>query len=323
MCTAISWLAKDHYFGRNLDLDRSYGEAVCVMPRHFTLEFRRMGVQETHYAMIGMATVVDGIPLFYEAANEHGLAMAGLNFPGNAYYGPFQAGKDNVAPFEFIPWILGQCQTVAEAQTVLARMNLADIAFNDFLPPSPLHWMIADRHQSIVVECMRDGMHIHQNEVGVLTNNPPFEHHLANLEQYQHLRNNNENVVRHHLPYVDYCQGLGAVGLPGDVSSKSRFVRMAFNKKNAVGPDTEAAAVGQFFHLLTSVEMVKGACKTDEGTWDVTGYSACINTDRGLYYYTTYGNRRITCVDLHRTDLEGDTVSCFPLVEHESIQYAN
>ncbi len=324
MCTALSFTAKDHYFGRNLDLDRSLGEEVCVMPRRFPLAFRHMGEMQEHHAMIGMAVVVNGVPLFYDAVNEHGLAMAGLNFPGNAYYAPPAEGKENVAPFELIPWVLGRCRTVAEAEVLLSRMNLADIAFSEQIPPAPLHWMISDRERDMVAEAMKDGLHIHENPVGVLTNNPPFEHHLANLQAYRHLRNDNAEAVQEEgLPYVAYCQGLGAVGLPGDVSSMSRFVRMAFGREHAVRPSDETAAVTQFFHLLSSVEMIEGVCKTDEGTWDLTVYSACMNTDRGLYYYTTYENRCIHCVDLHKTDLDGYTVNRFPLVREQSIREQN
>ncbi len=324
MCTALSFTTKDHYFGRNLDLDRSYDEEVCVMPRRFPIEFRKMGHMSTHYAMIGMATVICDIPLFYEATNEYGLSMAGLNFPENAYYAPICDNKDNIAPFELIPWILGQCKTVSEARNLLSRINLANIPFNEQLPPSPLHWMISDKIGSLTVEFMRDGMHIHDNKVGVLTNNPPFEYHIENLKKYTHLRSDNAEVVREDkLPFVSYCQGLGAVGLPGDVSSISRFVRMVFCKENSVCEQDELSSVGQFFHLLTSVEMVKGTCVTDENTLDITGYSACINTDKGLYYYTTYSNRRISCVDMHKTDLESDKISRFPLIQKESIEYQN
>ncbi len=324
MCTALSFKTKDHYFGRNLDLDCSYGEEVCVMPRKYPLEFRKMGKRQEHYAMIGMATVVGGIPLYYDATNEYGLSMAGLNFPGNAYYAPLAEDKDNIAPFEFIPWILCQCKTVNEANDLLLRMNLANIPFSEQLPLSPLHWIISDRGCCITVEFMKDGLHIYNNTVGVLTNNPPFKYHMKNLEKYRHLRNDNRDVVHEdNLEYTAYCQGLGAVGLPGDVSSMSRFVRMVFGKENSVCEDDEKSSVCQFFHLLTSVEMVKGCCKTDEGKWDITIYSSCMNTDKGLYYYTTYNNRRITCVDMNKTVLDSDKVSCFPLIQEENIKYQN
>ncbi len=324
MCTALSLQAKDHYFGRNLDLDRSYGEEVCILPRRFPLAFRQMGELPEHHAMIGMATVADGIPLFYEAANEHGLAMAGLNFPGNAYYAPPSKGKDNIAPFELIPWILGQCKTLAEAEKLLSRIQIVNIAFSDRLPPSPLHWMLSDKSGDLVIEAMRDGLHIHRDPVGVLTNNPPFEQQLANWQNYSRLRNDNLGIEPEQgLPYDAYCQGLGAVGLPGDLSSKSRFVRAAFGRAHATTVGDELFAVGQFFHLLTSVEMTEGLCRTDAGTWDITRYSACINTDRGLYYYTTCQNRRISCIDLHKTEPDSAVVSRYPLAEQQSVWHQN
>ncbi len=322
MCTALSFTTENHYFGRNLDLDRSYGEEVCVIPRNYPLSFRTMGEINSHFAIIGMATVVGGIPLFYDACNEHGLSMAGLNFPRNAYYSPICQGKDNIAPFEFITWILCQCKSVDDARALLNRINLANISFSEQLPPSPLHWMISDKNCSLVAEFMKDGLHLHENRVGVLTNNPPFEYQLENLKKYKDLRIDNSNIsADNNLDYSSYCQGLGAVGLPGDLSSMSRFSRIAFNKEHSVCNSDESSSVGQFFHLLSSVEFIKGACKTDEGAWDITVYSACINTDKGLYYYTTYNNRCITCVDMHKTDLNGSSVSRFSLITDESIKH--
>ncbi len=322
MCTALSLNTRDHYFGRTLDLDCSYGEEVVVMPRKYPLTFRRMGERTEHFAMIGMAAVVAGVPLFYDAVNEHGLCMAGLNFPKNAFFHPIKEDKDNISPFEFIPWILGQCKTVAQARTLLDRINLADIPFSDRLPLSPLHWMISDRTESIVIESMRDGLHIYINPDGVMTNNPPFPRQLENLEKYTALRTDNGNAMSL-LPEEFYCQGLGAVGLPGDVSSMSRFVRIAFGRRNSVCDRDETSSVSQFFHLLSSVEMVKGTCLTDAKTWDYTVYTSCANADKGLYYYTTYGNRRINCVDMHRVDLDGEVLYRYPLKLSEEISYQN
>ncbi len=322
MCTALTFTANDHYFGRNLDLDRSYGEQVCITPRNFPLPFRRMGKLKSHYALIGMATMVDGLPLYSAAANEKGLCMAGRYFPGNACYYPEKDGVDNITPFEFIPWILGQCATVEEARGLLGKMNLVDIPFSEQLPLSPLHWILADGKQCLVVETMADGMHLHENPVGVLTNNPPLPYHLGNLCNYRGLSNATpKNTFGGELQV--YCQGLGGLGLPGDVSSMSRFVRMAFHAQNAVRPEGEKACVGQFFHLLTSVEMPRGSCLTDGGHWDITVYSACVNATRGRYYYTTYGNRQISCVDMHRENLEGDRVIAYDLVLEEQIHHQN
>ena len=112
MCTAATYYSKDHYFGRNLDLEFSYKETVTIMPRNYSFSIRHEADIDNHYAIIGMAYVVDDYPLFYDGINEKGLGMAGLNFPDNAFYMPQEDGKDNIAPFEFIPWILGQCASV-------------------------------------------------------------------------------------------------------------------------------------------------------------------------------------------------------------------
>ena len=166
MCTAVTYKTKDHYFGRNLDLEYSYMETVTVTPRNYPFAFRKMGRMETHYAMIGMAYVADGYPLYYDATNEKGLSMAGLNFPENADYKPFQDGKDNVSPFELIPWILGRCATVAEARVLLQRINLLNEHFSPELPLSPLHWILSDRECSITLESVKSGIKIYDNPVG-------------------------------------------------------------------------------------------------------------------------------------------------------------
>ncbi len=324
MCTALSFKTKDHYFGRNLDLDCSYGEEICVMPRRFPLEFRKTNTIQEHYAMIGMATIVEGIPLFYDATNECGLSMAGLNFPQNAYYGEEKIDQDNITPFEFIPWILGKCKNIKETKELLNHINLVNIPFSESLPLSPLHWMISDKEESIVVEAMKDGLHIHDNPAGVLTNNPPLEYQLFNLNNYRNLKaKNSENTFSNKLLLETYSQGLGALGLPGDVSSMSRFVRTSFNKENSVCEDNENSSVSQFFHLLSSVEMCRGVCQVPSGKYDITVYSSCVNTDKGLYYYTTYDNHQINCVNMHNTDLDGNTISNFQLILDEQINYQN
>ena len=182
MCTAVIY--QNRYFGRNLDFDRSFGESVVLTPRHFP--FPEIALQ-SHYAILGMAHVSENYPLYYDGMNEKGLAMAGLLFSGNAVYQEPTEGKENIPSWAFIPWILGQCESVSEAENLLENLNLTDIPFCESLPPSALHWMIADRERSIVVESTEEGLQVYQNPVGVLTNNPPFPFHLKNLQQYLNL----------------------------------------------------------------------------------------------------------------------------------------
>lgn len=324
MCTAVTYRPFDHYFGRNLDLWFSYQESVTITPRNYAFQFRRVGSLDSHYAMIGMATTSDGYPLYYEATNEKGLSMAGLNFPEMAVYQSEVPGIDNIAPFEFIPWILGQCATVGEAKSKLETINLAAISFSDDLPLSPLHWIIADRDQSITVEPMADGLRIYDNPVGVLTNNPPFDFHLYNLRNYLNVSiDPAENRFAEGFDIQPYSNGMGGIGLPGDYSSASRFVKAAFVKLNSVSGDSEEECVGQFFRILSSVAMPRGCVRMEKDNYEITIYSCCCNTDKGIYYYTSYDHSRIIGVDMHRENLDGHCPVCYPIIKNQTIEIQN
>jgi choloylglycine hydrolase len=267
--------------------------------------------------------VAEDYPLYYEAANECGLSMAGLNFPGNAFYFPEIEGKDNIAPFEFIPWILTQCKDLKEVRGLLEKINLCDISFNEAFPLSPLHWIIADRDGAITVESVKDGLRIYENPVGVLTNNPTFDYHLLHLCDYMNLTSEApENRFANNLTLQAYSNGMGAMGLPGDFSSASRFVRAVFVMQHSPAEETEQRSVHQFFHILSSVAMPRGSVLV-HGKYEITRYSCCCNTTRGIYYYTTYDNCRITGIDMHRENLDGDAPTLFPLVTAPQILMQN
>ena len=323
MCTAITYKTADAYFGRTLDIECSYGEEVIITPRNFLLFFRHTREKKRHYAIIGMGTVRDDYPLYYDAANEHGLGMAGLRFADNACYFPVSEGKKNVSPFEFIPWILGQCKSVGEARECLSDINLCNTPFSQELPLAPLHWMIADKGESIVVESTKDGLKIYDNPVGVLTNNPPFSYHVTHLCDYMAL--SNKPPVAHLAKGAlhPYSRGMGAMGLPGDFSSASRFVRAAFVRENAVSEDDEASSVSQFFHILGAVEHIRGCVLLENGEHELTAYTSCINLERGIYYYTTYDNRAISAVDLHKCDLDKGELYLFSLQTEQKIALQN
>ena len=315
MCTAVLWKAEQTYFGRNLDLDVSYDEKVVITPRYYEFKMRHVMSLKQHYAMIGMAVVVDGYPLYYEATNEKGLSMAGLNFPRNAFYHSYQNDCANVAPFEFIPWVLGQCSSVLEAKELLKTLNLVQTNFSDSLPLSPLHWMISDRSGSIVVESMENGLHVKENPWNVLTNNPPIDYHLMNMNQYMGLCEGHlENRLNPQVDLKNISLGFGALGLPGDYSSASRFVRACFVSSKLEVFQTENQNVNQFFHLLSSVSMPKGCVQCSNGAYEYTRYSCCCS-ESGKYFYTTYENSMKTCIDLHSVDLNQQNIDVFELVE--------
>lgn len=324
MCTAVTYRTKNFYFGRTLDNELSYGDKVTVTPRNYSFRFRNMGVMNKHYAMIGMACVMEDYPMYYDAVNEKGLGMAGLNFVGNAYYREKMRGKDNISQYEFIPWILGQCATVKEARALLERINLINTSFCEELPPAQLHWMIVDKNEEITIEVMEDGVHVYENPVGVLTNNPPFSEQMFQLNNYMNLSTKApQNHFCDKLPLHTYSRGMGAIGLPGDLSSQSRFVRAAFVKMNSISGDSENESVSQFFHILGAVEQQKGCCDLGDGKYEVTLYTSCCNTDKGIYYYTTYYNHQITAVEMYKEELDGVSLICYLPITEEQFRMQN
>lgn len=324
MCTAATYQTKGFYMGRTLDYEFSYGDEITVTPRHYEFQFRHMGSVSSHYAMIGMAHVAGDYPLYYDAMNEKGLGMAGLNFVGNADFQELDDTRDNVAQFEFIPWILCQCATLEEAKKLLSRMNLVGTPFSPQLPTAQLHWLIADDSGSLTVECMTDGLHVYDNPVGVLTNNPPFDKQLFHLNDFMHLSPKQpENTFSSDLNLQTYSRGMGALGLPGDLSSASRFVRVAFTKMNSRSGDSEKESVSQFFHILGSVDQQRGCCEVADGKYEITLYTSCCSADTGIYYYTTYENHQISGVDMYRENLDGNTLARYPLINGEQILMQN
>ena len=279
MCTAATYRTDDFYMGRTLDYEFSYGEEITVMPRNFPLSFRHGGGTDRHYAIIGMAHVADGYPMFYDAVNEKGLGMAGLNF----------------------------------AAPSLLR-----------LVPTRRHWIIADKSGAITVEPTKGGLKIYDNAPGVLTNEPPFDMQLFNLNNYMRLSPKQpENSFSDALNLGTYSRGMGGLGLPGDLSSMSRFVRAAFTKLNSLSGSGEAESVGQFFHIRGSVEQVRGCCEVAQDKYEITIYTSCFNADKGVYYYTTYNNRRITAVDMHRENLDSDSLARYPMLDKEDVLRQN
>ena len=318
MCTAISFHGPEHYFGRTLDYEHSFGEELVFTPRKFPLPFRQVPSLGHHFAILGMAHVADGYPLYYDAMNEKGLCMAGLNFVGFAAYNG--KGRDQVAPFEFIPWVLGQCHSVAQVKVLLTHTALTETDFSEDLPAARLHWLIADSTESITVESMPDGLHIHDNPAGVLTNNPPFPEQMRHLASFAHL---SPLPPVNHFPieFSPISRGMGAVGLPGDWSSASRFVRAAFTKLHSRRESTDG--ISQFFHVIGSVEQVKGCCRLADGSLEHTIYTSCCDTAKGIYYYTTYDNRRICGIDMNREDPDANTLVRYPLLTAEDILLQN
>lgn len=314
MCTALKY---GHFFGRNLDYESSYGEEITISPRNFDYHFRFKKIK-TKYAIIGMAHVFENYPLYYDAMNEKGLAMAGLNFVGNTKFYQKDEDKENVAPFELIPYILSQCANIKEVKEKLKCIHLVDEAFHAYFPVASLHYIISDSKQSLVIECMEDGMHVYDNPIHVLSNNPPFPYQQFNLNNYMHLSSSQPKNTFGNDSLSPYSRGMGAIGLPGDASSMSRFVRASF-----LASQSKIDNCNQFFHLLHGVEQVKGICEVKENEYEYTIYTSCCDLEKMIYYYTSYTNHQINAVSLLNENLDGQNLITYPLIGEEQINRQN
>lgn len=324
MCTGLSYTNDTFYFGRNLDLEYALNNKVVVTPRNYRFKLRKEEDLTSHYSLIGMAMVVDNYPLYFDAVNEKGLGMGGLNFDGFSVYHDEQKDKKNITPFEFIPYLLGKCATVQEAKTLLKDINLINISFSDKLQLSPLHWLISDKDSSIVVESTSEGLQVYDNQFGVLTNNPSFPYHKYNMSNYLNLTPNiPENRLSSKVDLDVYSRGMGAIGLPGDLSSSSRFVRAAYARLNSVADKKENANISQFFHILDFVAQPRGSSMAQEGIYEITQYSSCVSTETQTYYYKTYENSQICAVSMKGLPLDSDDLFVYELEKDQSINYTN
>lgn len=258
-----------------------------------------------HYAMIGVAHILYDYPLYYDAVNEKGLCAAGLNLVRSAVWFPPRRGKLNIAQFELIPWLLSGCASVAEIRERVPLMNITGESFSPELPAAKLHWMFADRNECAVLEQTSAGLTLYDDPAGVLTNEPPFPVQMFSLNDFAGV-SAKPPEVNFGLPLEIYSRGMGGIGLPGDFSSRSRFVKAAFVRANSVSGDCEDESVAQLFHILESVAQPRGCCALGNGAQEYTLYTGCVNAYKGIYYLKTYDSLAAERFDLHAERLDGD-----------------
>ncbi len=310
-----------------MDIAYYFNQAVMIMPRNYQYQDKVTGNMVTNKrAIIGMGTVIDSHPVLADAMNDVGLACAGLNFQGYAYFEkePID-GKTNIAPYDFIQWVLSNHETVEEVKHSIEHLELVDCPINENTPVAMLHWMIVDKAgNAVVVEKTKDRLSVHDNHVGVLTNNPPFDWHVTNLNEYLHLTPFSPKETKWgDLTLRALGVGAGTIGIPGDFASVSRFVRIAYLRSHMPKMDGVLQSITQFFHMLDYVKMVKGGVLSDEGLDEYTTYSSCMDQEKGVYYYRTYDNNRINAIEMHKEQIEGINLKIFKYLENQDVNYQN
>lgn len=309
MCTGVRFIDNNGgmYFGRNLDWSVPYGQKVVITPRGYKYNSAFLGeISMRGGAIIGMAIVAENTPLYFDCANESGLAIAGLNFPGYAQYAETAVdGKTDVAAYEFPLWVVANFTTVAEVEKALKEVAIVAKPINEQYPVSQLHWIIGDKERSIVVEYTANGMEIFHNDVDILTNQPGYGWHQENLRNYMNLFAQMPKEVKWgKAKMTAFGSGSLMRGLPGDYYSPSRFVRVAYLNTHYPVKSTEEENVSRLFHTLTGVAMIDGAAQMGDGKCELTIYTGGYSAPAKTYYYNTYENPAIQKVAMSDYDLD-------------------
>lgn len=327
MCTALNYVNGHHLFGRNLDLETDYPVGSLIMPRKYPLALRNGTTVENHYATLGVGMKVGGFPLYFDAINEKGLGCENLAFFGMAYFPDPQEGKNNIASFELIPYLLATCATVQEAREKLKDICIDNTAFSDQFPVEKLHWMVGDRHESIVIETTKEkGLVVYDNPYGVMTNCPDFEYQMQNLSYYANVTGRDISIrfARDPKTMWEYSRGMGTIGLPGGTDSVSRFVRATFTKLNSFcDPEATEKNIAEFFHILSNVQQVNGETELKSGKYEITLYTSCLDTDDFRLYYNTYYNPSLNGVDGRKFDLDAGECSWIPFEKNLQVTMQN
>lgn len=288
MCTtACIHLNGKFIFARSLDLEYHFGDGVTLVPRNFPFRMRNGHVILRHPAIIGMSAVVDGYPLFADGMNEHGLCAAGLRFPDSDAYGRItKRGKTNLAPFEIIPYLLASARCTDEAIRLIKDSHIVDIPFNDSIENSPMHFHVSDGVSGAIIELSDGKMHVYNDEVGVLTNSPPYPYQLYNLAHYMNIERTEPK--KSHGARV-FSAGLMAHGLPGDYSSTSRFAKTAWLIRTHDAPEGYEQAVAE--SIIKAVSVPYGSVIGDSGKPHFTRYVSLMQPEEKSYTLTTFSGK--------------------------------
>lgn len=310
MCTAIRI---GDCFGRNLDLDYSFNQNVIFIPAKFNIKYNYVTDNISPNKVLGMGIVIDNYPLLSDGFNQFGLAGAGLNFPNNAKFFPYDKHKINISPYELLPYILRNFKSVKEVKSYLNKVNFLDKSFSNTLPLAPLHYIFADKNESIVVESSYKGLVIYDNQFDVLTNNPDFEYHKNNANRYLNLTNQYPTNKIPNLKLEADSVGFGSMGLLGDYSSSSRFIKAFYLAKFVNLPKEDSKKIATFINCLTSLSFIQGVCKSVKGEFERTLYSSCMDLTNLTYSYKTECGLSIHSINMDEPSL--DSLKIYDLLD--------
>ncbi len=329
MCTGLTLRTKDnlHFFGRNLDVPQTYGQSVKIVPRGYKwMNQAELKEEVSTYGVIGMGLVMNNHPLIFDGVNEKGLAGAGLNFTRYAAFSETCIDKKtNVSASDFLYWVLSSFDCLADLKVALKDVVLTQTEVLRGLEVAKLHWIITDLSgASIVVEYMEGGMHVYDNPVGVLSNDPTFPWHLTNLCHYVTLTADSPRTTQMvDLEVTPFGHGTGRFGIPGDGTPAARFVRAVYYKDTVAVASGEVDGISSLLEVLDNVSITKGAEVGPNEEMNHTVYQSAMCQESGTYYYTDYNNRRLNAVSLKNADLDAKEITSFKYCNEQDINLQN
>ncbi|HDR3655849.1 TPA: choloylglycine hydrolase [Bacillus cereus] len=328
MCTSLTLQTKNfqHLFGRTMDFTLDMNQEVIIIPRRYQWNNITGETIRAKKAVVGMGINFGGRVMMADGVNETGMTCATLYFPGFATYSNhIDSNKTNVAPFDFVTWSLTQFNSVEEVRKSIDNIAFIDVPLSVLGITPPLHWILADKSGAcIVLEPTADGIKVYDNPIGVMTNSPEFNWHLQNLRQYIGLKSQPFAPTEWgDVPLSAFGQGSGTMGLPGDFTPPSRFVRAAYGKQNIQSIENEEEGISAIFHILSNCEVPKGAVITEDGILDNTIYTSAMCMESGTYYYHTYDCRQIIAIHLFHENLDATEIKTYPFQRKQKIFYEN
>ncbi len=334
-CTAIRLIAADGtvIYARTMEFAIDIHSDIITVPRGFA----RTGSTPTgenglkwssKYAAVGTNGV--GLPFIFDGVNEKGLAIGLLYFPGSVGYMKFNAAdtSQTLAPWEIGSWILENCATVEEVRQGLEKLVVPEVVYKPWGFSPPVHYVIHDASgKSIVIEYIDGKLHIHEDPLGVLTNSPTFDWHMTNLRNYVNFSLANVPPVQvGSVKLTGFGQGTGMLGLPGDFTPPSRFVRAVAFTTSVLTPTNGTAAMLEAFHILNNFDIPKGAArdehKDEHGNIvaDYTLWTGASDLKAKRYYFRTYENSQIRSVDLMKMNLNAKDITKISMIGGEVVK---
>lgn len=270
-----------------------------------------------------------GIDSASDGMNEAGLSFEALYLPGYAKYQTVPLNQASHAlPYTSIgDWILGNFKTVDGVRNAITHLFL----FANKVPALgdtifPLHFSVYDATgKGIVIEYIDGKLHIHDNKIGVMTNSPGYGWHITNLNNYTQLKPTNPNpVVEDKITFVATGQGAGMVGLPGDVTPPSRFVKMAVLLDVVTPPQTGKDALNLAQHIINNVDIPMGLVREPSNgnyTSETTQWVVFKDLTHKVLYYRTYGDLSLHAVSMSKLDFSKNATRLrMPIISPEYVK---